>query len=209
MVEKAGGLPVLIPYRSIALVEQYLDLCDGFVLSGGADYDPAAWGESRHPQAVAVDPAREKFDRAIIKAIENRNKPVLGICAGCQIMNLSRGGSLHQFIPDFSDQIEHRRFTIEEWSKRHPVQIDRDSILARPIGATNLSVNSSHKQSINRLGQSLTITARSPDGIVEMIEDRSKPFYVGVQWHPERMLDDPMQQRLFGLLIEAARRSGR
>ncbi|HQY87176.1 MAG TPA: gamma-glutamyl-gamma-aminobutyrate hydrolase family protein, partial [Tepidisphaeraceae bacterium] len=98
-IEKAGGLPIMLPYRSDALIENYVDLCDGFVLSGGDDYDPTPWGESRHPKAVAMDPAREKFDRAIVKAIEARNKPVLGICAGCQIMNLSRGGTLHQFVP--------------------------------------------------------------------------------------------------------------
>ncbi|HQY89844.1 MAG TPA: gamma-glutamyl-gamma-aminobutyrate hydrolase family protein, partial [Tepidisphaeraceae bacterium] len=112
----------------------------------------------------------------------------------------------HQFVPDLTDEsIEHRRFTIEEWSKRHDVELDRESILANSIGATKLAINSSHKQSINKLGDSLAIKARSPDGIVEMIEDRSRPFYVGVQWHPERMLDDPMQLRLFELLVEAAR----
>jgi putative glutamine amidotransferase len=201
-VEKAGGLPLLLPYRSShELIGQYVDLCDGFVLSGGNDYDPASFGEPRHPKAVATDPDRESFERALIVEIERRRMPVLGICGGMQLMNLHRGGSLHQFLPDLVADIEHRRLTIEEWSRRHPVRIEPGTHTADIIGRTDIASNSSHKQAVNRLGRALSITARAPDGVVEAIEDASLPMFVGVQWHPERQHDEPDHLNLFRHLI--------
>jgi putative glutamine amidotransferase len=206
-VEKAGGLPFLLPYRSSdTLVPQYVDRCDGIVLSGGNDYDPASWGEPRHPQAVPTDPERERFERALLAEIERRSRPVLGICGGCQIMNIHRGGTLHQFIPDLGTDIEHRRATIEEWSRRHDVLLDPASRHARLLGKSRVSSNTSHKQSVHRLGAGLTITARTSDGIVEGIEDPDRPFFVGVQWHPERQHDDPDHLALFQALVEHASR---
>lgn len=206
-VEMAGGLPVLLPYRSSNdLVARYVDLCDGFVLSGGNDYDPGAWGEQRHPQAVPTDPERERFERALIAEIERRAKPVLGICGGCQIMNIHRGGSLHQFLPDLGTGLEHRRATIEEWSRRHEVALEPGSRHARLIGKGRVSSNTSHKQSINRLGRGLVITARATDGIVEGVEDPGLPFFVAVQWHPERQYDDPDHLALFQDLVRHASR---
>ena len=208
-VEHAGGVPVLLPYRSdSSLVGRYVDLCDGFVLSGGNDYDPAAWGQVRHPNAIPIDPQRERFDRAVIAEIERRDRPVLGICGGCQLMNIHRGGSLHQFIPDLglSPVIKHSRNTLQEWSRRHDVEVDASTLLARVLGSTKATSNSSHKQSVDRVGAGLSITAHSPDGIVEAIEDPRRKFYLGVQWHPERQHAEPDQSRLFTALIDAASR---
>ena len=206
-VERAGGLPLLLPYRtSDALVPSYLELCDGIVLSGGNDYDPALWGEPRHPKAVPTDPERERFEHALLEAIERLSRPVLGICGGCQIMNIHRGGSLHQFLPDLGFEIEHRRASIEEWSRRHDVLLESASRHARMIGKTRISTNTSHKQSVNRLGRGLTITARAPDGVIEGIEDPSLPFFVGVQWHPERQHTEPDHLALFEALVEHALR---
>lgn len=211
-VEAAGGVPVLLPYRAGSeSIARYVEICDGFVFSGGDDYDPHAYGEEIHPNAVLLDPAREAFDRALIAAVEARRKPVLGICGGCQLMNLHRGGSLHQFIPDLrlNPSIEHRRFSIEEWqTKRHDVVIDRDSKLGGIVGSTALSSNSSHKQSVRDLGTLLRIVARAPDGIVEAIEDASLPFFVGVQWHPERQHEEAVQLKLFEALVRASGSSG-
>ncbi len=207
-VESAGGLPILLPYRTDPdLIDAYVSMCDGFVLSGGNDYDPGRWGEARHPEAIAIDPNRESFDRAIIARIEKSRKPVLGICGGCQLINIHRGGSLHQFLPDQSREsaIEHRRFTIEEWSKRHDVLVERDSQIATITGETVLSCNSSHKQSIHRLGEGLRVVAHATDGVVEAVEDPTHPFYIGVQWHPERQHTDAPQSKIFKALIRAAR----
>jgi putative glutamine amidotransferase len=204
-VEKAGGVPILLPYRSdLSLVPTFVDLCDGFVFSGGNDYDPASFGEHRHPMAVATDPAREAFERGLIAEVERRRLPVLGICGGMQLMNLHRKGSLHQFIPDQTRQIEHRRFTIDEWGRRHAVEIDRQSVLHSLIGKGDVESNTSHKQAVNRVGDRLSIVARAPDGVVEAIEDPSMPMFVGVQWHPERQHDEPDHLALFRHLVDRA-----
>lgn len=207
-VERAGGLPILLPYRvDKALIDDYANLCDGYVFSGGNDYDPAAWGEERHPQAVAIDPAREAFDRALIAAVEKRHSPILGICGGMQLMNIHRGGSLHQFLPEMglAPAIEHRRQTIAEWSRRHAVELDRGSKTAQVIGASEIASNSSHKQAVNALGQGLRVAGTARDGVIEALEDPTRDFYIGVQWHPERQFDEPAQLRLFQELIERAR----
>src|SRR5690606_30929820 len=100
-VESSGGLPMILPYREdVSLVGAMLDGVDGMLLTGGDDPDPSAWGETWHPEAVPCDPVRERWERALLAEIERRRLPVLGICFGCQIMNLHRGGSLHQFLPD-------------------------------------------------------------------------------------------------------------
>jgi putative glutamine amidotransferase len=202
-VEKAGGIPLMIPYRNDpSCIPELLKLFDGFVFSGGNDYNPAAWGEPRHPKAVPTDPDRESFERALLKAIEDTRKPILGICGGYQLMNITRGGSLHQFIPDQTTDIEHRRASVEEWSRRHPVRLEPGSKIASIVGTTDLPSNTSHKQAIHQLGRDLVVTGRAPDGVIEAIEDPTRPFYVGVQWHPERQHDEPAQLKLFQALIQ-------
>ncbi|MFT3786276.1 MAG: gamma-glutamyl-gamma-aminobutyrate hydrolase family protein [Tepidisphaeraceae bacterium] len=210
-VERAGGLPLMLPYRSDApeLVVQYADLCDGFVFSGGNDYDPAAFGEVRHPKAVGVDPNRETFERKLIAEVEKRRKPVLGICGGLQVINLHRGGSLHQFLPDLglSPTIEHRRASLEEWAKRHGVVLERESFIAQLTGQTEFQSNTSHKQAVNKPGRGLRIVGRAPDGVVEAVEDTSFPFFVAVQWHPERQPGETPHVRLFEGLVGACKRA--
>lgn len=206
-VEKAGGLPVMLPYRAdVSLVADYADAIDGIVFSGGNDLDPSAWGEERHPMAKPIDPLREQFERALIAEIEKRKLPTLGICLGSQLMNVHRGGTLHQFIPDLGIEqtIEHRRLD-GTWSARHDVQIDPDATIARAMGTTQVKSNTSHKQSIRDVGQGLRVIATSPDGIVEGVEDPTLPLWVGVQWHPERQHDEPEQLALFKLLVEKAK----
>lgn len=205
-VEKAGGLPVMLPYRAdLSLVAEYADRIDGIVFSGGNDLDPAAWGEERHPMAKPIDPLREKFERALMAEIEKRRTPTLGICLGSQLMNVHRGGTLHQFIPDLGidHSIEHRRLD-GTWNARHDVVLDHDTVVAKAIGTTRVQSNTSHKQSIRDVGKGLRIIATSPDGIVEGIEDPSMPLWVGVQWHPERQHDEPEQLALFKLLVDRA-----
>jgi putative glutamine amidotransferase len=209
-VEKAGGLPFLLPYRAdLSLIPEYLDHLDGMLFSGGNDLDPSAWGEERHEKAVAIDPLRERFERALMAEVERRRTPTMGICLGSQLMNVHRGGTLHQFIPDLDlglglkDTIEHRRLD-GSWEARHDVNIDPDASIARAIGTTKVKSNTSHKQSIRKIGAGLRVIATSPDGIVEGVEDPSMPLWVGVQWHPERQHDEPEQLALFKLLVEKA-----
>lgn len=203
-VEKAGGLPLILPYRSdLSLIPQFVDQFDGFVFSGGNDLDPSAYGEPWHEKTVPVDPLREKFERALIAEVEKRRLPALGICLGSQLMNLHRGGAMNQFIPDFATQIEHRNID-KEWAGRHEVSLLADSLIARTLGKERITVNTSHKQSIRTPGRGLRVIATAPDGVIEGIEDPTFPLFVGVQWHPERMSDSDDHMKLFRLLIERA-----
>src|SRR5436305_2490059 len=111
-VEKAGGLPLLLPYRTdIALIPQIVDLLDGVLFSGGDDLDPALYGETYHPKASPIDPDRQRFELALLAEVERRRTPALGICLGSQLMNVYRGGSLIQFLTDITrdEPIEHRK----------------------------------------------------------------------------------------------------
>jgi putative glutamine amidotransferase len=202
-VEKAGGLPLLLPYRTdLSLIPQLLDTLDGLLFSGGHDLDPTLWGEIYHPQAIPIDPLRQRFELALMQEVERRRMPALGICLGSQLMNVYRGGSLAQFIPDENRQpaIEHRK--INGVAPRHPVEVAVESIVAASVGKTALDANSSHKQAIKRIGRGLRIVATAPDGVIEGVEDPSLPLFLGVQWHPERLHAEADHLSLFRLLVE-------
>lgn len=208
-IERAGGLPLPLPYRSdLSLIPEFADLIDGMLFSGGNDLDPAAWGEKRHPRTVAIDPLREKFERALMAEVEKRRTPTMGICLGSQLMNVHRGGSLNQFLPEMErgSAIEHRRLGTE-WDARHDVELVKDSIVAQAMGTTVVQSNTSHKQSIREAGRGLRIIAKAPDGVIEGIEDPTMPLWVGVQWHPERQHTEPQHLGLFKLLVEKAAES--
>src|SRR5882724_11093222 len=129
-VEKAGGLPLAIPYRTDhSLIPQYVELLDGILFTGGDDLDPALYGEGWHPEAGHIDPDRQAFELALLAEVEKRKLPALCICLGCQLLNVSRGGSLYQFIPDLAGKEEHRK--VGEVLRRHPVALEADSQFAR------------------------------------------------------------------------------
>ena len=202
-VEKAGGLPFLLPYRtSLALIPQIVDTLDGLLFSGGNDLDPSLYGETYHPKAVPIDPARQKFELALMAEVERRRMPALGICLGSQLMNVYRGGSLTQFIPDENraPTIEHRK--TDNIYPRHSVKVNSDSLVAQAVGKTDIDANSSHKQAIKNVGRDLRIIGIAPDGIIEGIEDPSLPLFLGVQWHPERLHQEQDHLALFKLLVE-------
>jgi putative glutamine amidotransferase len=209
-VERAGGLPLMLPYRSdLSLIAEFVDAIDGILFSGGADLDPQGYGEEAVPEVEAIDPAREKFERALIAEVERRRLPALGICLGSQLMNVHRGGSLVQFLPDLPGdrEIEHRR--MGDWNRRHPVQLESGTQVFDRVGHSDVIVNTSHKQAVAKLGNGLRVIATSPDGVIEGIEDPSGPLFVGVQWHPERMSDEPDQLALFQMLVDHARKNAK
>jgi putative glutamine amidotransferase len=206
-VQKAGGLPLLLAYGTdLSLIPQLVDLLDGVLFSGGNDLDPALYGEAYHPGAVPGDPARQRFELALIAEVEKRRMPALGICMGCQLMNVHRGGSLIQFLPDQPRQetLEHRKIN-NQWT-HHPVRVEPQSLVARAVGKTDFQANSSHKQAVKKLGRGLQKIGLSPDGVIEGVEDPSLPLFLGVQWHPERLSDEPEHLALFKLLVEKASR---
>jgi putative glutamine amidotransferase len=206
-VEKAGGLPILLPYRSdLSLVPAYVDLCDGLVFSGGNDIDPATYGDAPyHPKAAPIDPLRQAFEMALLAEVERRLKPVLGICLGSQMMNVYRGGSLYQYLPDLTrpNALEHGKLE-EGRYPRHPVSVAPDSTIGKLWGKTEVLANSSHKQAIKTVGRGLRVVATSPDGIIEATEDPDYPLWVGIQWHPERISDEDDHLKLFKMLVTKA-----
>ena len=209
-VERAGGVPILLPFRvDVALVPQYVDLCEGLLFTGGNDLDPALYcDECWHPKTVKVEPARQRFELALVAEVERRRMPALGVCFGSQVMNVHRGGSLIQFLPDEVKEIEHRCLD-KNSPPRHTVTVDTDTQLGRAIGKRDVSVNTYHKQAIRKIGRGLRVVATAPDGVIEGYEDPTLPLFAAVQWHPERLLDEPEHLAPFKLLVEKSRESTR
>lgn len=206
-IERAGGIPLAIPYRTdLSLVPDILDAVDGMLFTGGDDLDPAIYGETYHPKAVPVDPDRQRFELALLAEVERRRVPALGICLGSQLMNVHRGGSLIQFLPEHAREnpLDHRKDAANP-TRRHAVQIDPDSLLGQAIGKSKVMANSRHKQAVRNLGRGLRISARAPDGVVEAIEDPSMPLFLAVQWHPENLSTEPEHLAPFKLLVEKSR----
>jgi putative glutamine amidotransferase len=207
-IERAGGLPWPLPFKTdLSLIPEIVDRLEGIVFSGGDDLDPALYGETRHPNAEPIDPDRQRFELALIAEVERRRMPALGICLGCQLMNVHRGGSLIQFLPDAerADALEHRK--LEGDKRRHTVELEPGTKLADAIGSRQITVNSRHKQAVARTGRGLRVIAKAPDGVVEAIEDPSHPFFMAVQWHPENLSDRPEHLAPFKLLVSSAQRS--
>ncbi len=205
-IERAGGLPLLLPYKvNLDLIPSFVDLLDGMLFSGGNDLDPNHYGEEWHPKAVKIDPDRQKFELALLAEIETRRLPTLGVCLGSQLINMYRGGSLIQFLPDQQREnaLEHRTQK-GETPRRHDVKIEPDSIIGRCIGKTQISANTYHKQAVKTLGRCLRVVATAPDGVIEAFEDDTLPLFIAIQWHPERLIDEPEHLAPFRLLVEKA-----
>jgi putative glutamine amidotransferase len=207
-VEKAGGLPWPLPFRTdLSLIPEFVDRLDGILFTGGDDLDPALYGETRHPRAEPIHPDRQRFELALIAEVERRRMPALGVCLGCQLMNVHRGGSLVQFLPDQERDaaLEHRKGDANLPPRRHAVTLEPGTRLAEAVGKREISVNTRHKQAIARTGRGLRVIARAPDGVVEAIEDPAQPFFMAVQWHPENLNHEPEHLAPFRLLVEQAR----
>ncbi|HLY10037.1 MAG TPA: gamma-glutamyl-gamma-aminobutyrate hydrolase family protein [Planctomycetota bacterium] len=200
-VERAGGVPVLMPaFASAGDVRSYLDRLDGLLFTGGPDINPCRWKQPQHAKSELMHEDREKSDFWTLREALRRDLPALFICCGHQELNVALGGSLHQHVDDLPDVDAHAG------GKTHPVGVFQGNRLRDIVGKDRLRVNSWHHQAIDRLGRGLTITAVADDGIVEGIESDPHRFMVGVQWHPERMQDDRRQQNLFRALVSEARR---
>lgn len=186
-IEKHGG--IARPLYPGAPSEAFRGL-KGLLLTGGRDIDPIHYGEEEH-ETTDIDFERDELELPLCKQAMEENLPVFGICRGIQIMNVAIGSSLHQDIPSqFTDHLTHKIIenTDDSW---HDIQIQPDSLLNQITGETTTEVNSRHHQSLKVIGEGFTVTAQSKDGIIEAIEDTSKRFMLGVQYHPERMFKEP------------------
>lgn len=202
-LRRAGAIPVVIPPQPENAADLLAGL-DGLLLAGGDDCDPALYGEERHSSVEPMDPRRQDNEVALARAAREQGIPTLGICLGMQMMNVAAGGSLVQDI-DSEMQTEIRHASPPENRARHDVTVEQGTQLASILHQRELNVNSSHHQAIRNIGRGFRVTAHAPDGIVEGLEDPGRPFYLGVQWHPEEMTGENSASALFGALVEAAR----
>ena len=204
-IERAGGLPVVVPPFTDADADSLLTRArlvlsrlDALVMVGGADIDPARYGAARHPETEGIDPGQDSFELALLEAAITDDVPVLAICRGMQVLNIVRGGTLVQHLPDLPSIGAHRKV-------HHEVHLAAGSLVANAVGATDVYGHSVHHQAVDRVGEGLRITGRSPDGTIEALE-LEHGWVVGTQWHPEDTADDDAHQSaLFEALVAQAR----
>ena len=195
-VADAGGIPIVIPPH--ADPKELAKILDGLLIPGGKDIDAKNWGEENHP---AVNPiARERYDlESSLVEHAHKDMPVLGICYGCQFLSVQRGGSLIQHLPDILGHNDDETGVLQQYS------VDEGSKLAGIVGG-RVEGKSYHHQAIREPGEGMRVTAMGSDGIIEAIEAEDRPWMVGVQWHPERTMDDDKSKRLFREFVAAALR---
>ena len=213
----AGGVPWVIPLLEgdEATLRAIYDRLDGLFLPGGVDVDPAAYGEARGPHCGPVDPARDWAELRLVRWALDDAKPVLAVCRGAQLLNVAFGGTLYQDIAAQHPEggaIKHDHFPTAGRRRdelAHTVRIAAGSRLARLLEAEVLPVNSMHHQGIARLAPGLVAVATAADGLVEGVETANGQFVLGVQWHPEDLVEvDPRMRRLFAELISAVAARG-
>jgi len=200
-VRRAGGEPLQIaPGTGVEI----LDAIDGLIISGGTDVDIDLYGGSPHPEQQERKPIRDQMEIDLLKRAIERDFPTFCICRGSQVLNVVRGGTLHQHVPDvYGETVVHRDVGNPCF---HPVTMEADSLVSRIIGRNQTRVHSIHHQAIADLGADLVVTARSPDGVIEAVELPGHSWLLAVQWHPERSAaSDPDQQVLFDTLVRRCR----
>lgn len=185
IIESCGGTVLLIPAGiSEASLDYYLSQLSGVLLSGGQDIYPPNFGMEAHEKSGPFDVDRDDIEIKVLKYAIEKKLPILGICRGAQLINAYLGGEIYQHLDD-EGFINHAQWKIpEKFRHVHQVIIEEDSLLF-DYGMKNWLVNTGHHQGIKTLGESLKVSAKAPDGLIEAFESQSERFLLGVQWHPE------------------------
>jgi len=191
-ITKAGGMPVFLPPSEDAVF--YAETIDALLIPGGCDIHPSYYHEEMLPQVKPVPRERSDFEISLLKAVMKLNKPVLGICYGMQLINVATNGTLYQDIDtQFSSDINHRK-------GYHKIVIQKNRFLKKG----EFSINSTHHQAVKKLGTGLEGFAFSSDNLIEAFHAKDYYFLMGVQWHPERLLEHSLSLGLFRSFLKAA-----
>ena len=199
-VTRAGGIAVILPPQQVNSEDarNLLSGLDGLVVTGGRDVEAARYGHQSHEKAEKPDRLRDLLEDELITAAIQMKLPFLGICRGAQMLNVNRGGTLIQHLPDL---VGDNRYLLGDGNFAHmPMSVREGSLLASIVGDQVENAALYHHQAIDEPGEGLQVVAYSPDGIVQAVEVENHPFGLAVQWHPEQTLDD---LRLFEALIAA------
>lgn len=205
-VIQAGGIPLLIPSM---IAEDGWDVVysrlDGILFSGGGDIALEHYAGEPHPRLDGVDPQRDSVELKLIRAAASDGKPFLGICRGCQMLNVALGGTLYTHLRDqFPNALDHDYPGNMRTVLVHEVKIEEGTRIAEIFGEPIIKVNSLHHQGLKDIASSLRVAAHAPDGLVEAVELPDHPFGLAVQWHPEWLTDQEGTRNLFRKFVEAA-----
>jgi putative glutamine amidotransferase len=203
-IQAAGGIALLLAPDPLLTAEpdRVLDLLDGLILAGGRDVDPATYGEEPHPATDQIRAERDHFELALAARAMERDLPFLGICRGMQVMNVARGGTLVQDLPEHLGHDDHRRSLGTFDGNDHPVRLASGSLAARAAGEQEHATLSHHHQGVGEVADGLAVTGwSSRDELPEALEDPERRFALGVQWHPEA----DAESRVIAALVEEAR----
>lgn len=212
VAEVAGGLPIIIPSDPrLVSVAELLELCDGFLLTGGRpNVHPEEYGEVESPAHGSFDRCRDAITLPLVRACVERGQPFFGICRGFQEVNVAMGGTLHPEIRDLPGRMNHRMppdgSMEEKFALRHPVHFAKDGVFHRLMGGQEVLTNTLHGQGINQPGPRVVVDGWASDGTPEALFIKDAPgFTLSVQWHPEwRAGQDPVSRPLFQAFGKAA-----
>ncbi len=203
-----GANPIILPVSMpAAAAAAYIEPLDGLLLTGGDDIHPRFFGQQPHP-SILVDDERDAFELEVTRLAWQRNLPILAICRGIQVLNVALGGELHQDVPSqVQGAVDHEQKGDGDGTW-HTVEVEPGSRLAEILGTERLEVNSFHHQACRDLPPELVATARTQDGVIEALEDPSRAFCLGVQWHAEvtAQVGDAPSKALFQAFVAAVRK---
>jgi putative glutamine amidotransferase len=202
---KAGGVPIAITQQ--ACKEDYQEVIahlDGLLLTGGNDHNPALYNEDRHEKTFIMPETRQEYELSYFQEALKRDIPVMGICLGCQTINVGLKGTLVQDIPSqITTPLIHSQKESRD-TRTHKVIITKGTLLHKILGKTEILVNTFHHQAVKSAGEGLIIGAQAPDGVNESIEAEDGRFILGVQWHPEWLVEQEEHLALFKALVKEA-----
>ncbi len=206
-VRTGGGIPMLLPTTTDAdSIHAYAAVVNGLILSGGGDVAPEFMGVEPELGLGPVDPIRDEFELALTRAALDRDTPLLAICKGVQALNLATGGSVIQDLDATRPNAVQHAQRAPGWHGTHTIDVEPRSLTARLMGGSSLRANSFHHQANGALGEGLVVSARAKDGVIEAIEGEDGRFLLGVQFHPEMMVESsPPMAALFRGLVDACR----